>query len=255
MVKKWNKRFIFISIFVLLAIACILYGIRVMWLGYGTSFFLIWMILAAALLFIAFAIYKQLWKWFPKWLRRTIVIVVSICIALFVFVEGCILSAVNAQGEKDLDYVIVLGAMVKEDGPSSILAARLNAAVRYLEENERTKVIVSGGQGENEPWSEAEGMKRYLVEKGIEEERIILEPDSFNTIQNISNSKKLMGDENASVGIVTSNFHVFRACAIARKQGLKNVSGIAGYVVPFYMPQNMFREFFGIVKDTLAGNM
>ena len=181
--------------------------------------------------------------------------VAGLGLSLFVFVEGCILSGIHAEGREDLDYIIVLGAMVKEDGPSSILAARLNCALRYLEENPDTIVIVSGGQGKDEPFSEAEGMRRYLAEHGVDEARILMEPDSFNTIQNIQNSMKLIEKENPSVGIVTSNFHVFRACRIAQKQGLEDVDGLAGYVVPAYMPQNMFREFFGIVKDWLVGNM
>ena len=98
-------------------------------------------------------------------------------------------------------------------------------------------------------------MRRYLAEHGVDEARILMEPDSFNTIQNIQNSMKLIEKEKPSVGIVTSNFHVFRACRIAQKQGLEDVDGLAGYVVPAYMPQNMFREFFGIVKDWLVGNM
>lgn len=98
-------------------------------------------------------------------------------------------------------------------------------------------------------------MRKYLVEKGIDESRIIMEPDSMNTIQNIRNSKAIIDNDNAKVGIVTSKFHVYRAVKIAEKQGFKNVSGISAYVVASYMPSNMFREFFGVVKDTLQGNM
>lgn len=252
---KLSKRKISGIICILLAIVSFAYGIKVLAQGYGTSFFLVWIFLGAFLIFVAWGIQLKLWEKIPKVLRRIIVTLVGLCMAVFLVVEGCILSQVNAKGEDNLDYIIVLGALVREDGPSSILAARLNAALRYLENNPDTRIIVSGGQGYNEPFSEAEGMKRYLVEKGIEESRIIMEPDSFNTVQNIQNSMSLMESKDASVGVVTSNFHVFRACKIAKKQGLKNVSGVAGYVVPFYMPQNMFREFFGVVKDFLVGNL
>ena len=49
--------------------------------------------------------------------------------------------------------------------------------------------------------------------------------------------------------------YIGEAVKIAKKQGLKEVCGIAGYVVPVYLPSNMFREFFGVVKDTIKGNM
>ena len=114
---------------------------------------------------------------------------------------------------------------------------------------------MSGGQGKNEPYPEAEGMRRYLVKKGIDESRIIKEDKSVNTVQNIQNSMKLIEKENPQVGNVSSNFQVYRGVNIAKKQGLTDVCGIAGNVEPFYLPTNLFREFFGVVKDTIMGNM
>lgn len=140
-----------------------------------------------------------------------------VCIGLLVFciVEGCVISQMHADGRGGLDYIIVLGAQVRKDGPSPVLKYRLDKAVEYLNENPDTVCIVSGGQGSNEPWSEAEGMARYLQEKGIDTARILTEDQSQTTGQNITNSKKLM-KEGASVGIVTNNFHVFRALQIAK---------------------------------------
>ena len=60
---------------------------------------------------------------------------------------------------------------------------------------------------------------------------------------------------NDSVGIVSNNFHVFRAVGIAKKQGIVHAEGVAADTHWFYLPNNMFREFFGVVKDTLKGNM
>lgn len=249
---KLKKR---IFIYLVLAVLCVWYGITVASQGYGTVFFAIWIFIAFFLIICSIAAQREWWKKLPKWVKIVTIAVFTTCICIFVGVEALIYSHVNDKGEDNLDYIIVLGAKVNKSGPSSILAARLNVAIRYLENNEDTLVIVSGGQGYNEPFSEAEGMRDYLVEKGISEERIILEPNSLNTNENIKNSMEIIGNNDAKVGIATSNFHVYRACKIAKKQGLNNVSGIAGNVVPFYMPQNMFREFFGVVKDTLQGNM
>lgn len=154
----------------------------------------------------------------------------------------------DARGwTRGLDYIIVLGAQVRKDGPSPVLKYRLDKAVEYLNENPDTVCIVSGGQGSNEPWSEAEGMARYLQEKGIDTARILTEDQSQTTGQNITNSKKLM-KEGASVGIVTNNFHVFRALQIAKKYGLSDVCGIAADSTPKYLPNNMLREFFAEMK-------
>ena len=92
-------------------------------------------------------------------------------------------------------------------------------------------------RGSNEPWSEAEGRHGILQEKRNLYCRWILPEDkSQTTEQNITNSKKLM-KEGASVGIVTNNFHVFRALQIAKKYGLSDVCGIAADSTPKYLPR------------------
>ena len=153
-----------------------------------------------------------------------------------------------------MDYVIVLGAQIYEYGPSVVLRYRLDKTIEYLQENPETICIVSGGQGENEPFTEAEGMANYLMQKGIDKDRIRKEESSQNTIQNIRFSMALM-EEGSSVGIITNNFHLFRALAIAKKQGLSNCVGIPADSKAIYLPNNMLREFFGILKDFCVGNL
>ena len=153
----------------------------------------------------------------------------------------------NTQSESGLDYIIVLGAQVRENGPSVVLQYRLDAAIDYLEDNPDTICIVSGGQGANEPFSEAQGMADYLEKKDISKERILLETESKTTAQNISYSMKML-PEGVRVGIVTNNFHMFRALQIAKKQGLTQVSGIAAASKPLYLPNNMLREYLAEIK-------
>lgn len=74
----------------------------------------------------------------------------------------------NVTPVKNLDYIIVLGAQVKESGPSVILRYRLDRTVSYLKENDNTLVIVSGGQGANEKATEASVMKEYLVNNAMQ---------------------------------------------------------------------------------------
>ena len=115
--------------------------------------------------------------------------------------------------------------------------------------------IVSGGKGANEPFSEAESMAEYLLKNGIEKSRIILEDKSTNTVENIRNSKALMDMSYRNVGIVTNNFHMFRAVQIAKAQGLKGVCGIAANSSVLYLPNNVLRECGGILKDWMMRNI
>lgn len=173
----------------------------------------------------------------------------------FIVIEGFIINGMLKNGEPNLDYIIVLGAQVKGEDPSRVLTARLNTAYKYLIENKKTKVIVSGGQGEGEDISEAEAMKRYLLAKGIDTDRIIIEGKSVNTQENLKFSFALINEKDAKVGIVTSDFHVYRAVAIANKQGCENVDGLAAPVDWGIEVHYMVREFFAVIKEKAVGNI
>ena len=224
--------------------------------GHGTNFYFIWLILAVVVMTFAILLKRGFFiSHFPLWIRRTFVILLCMGVMIFGIVEGFIISGFSMKGQPGADYVIVLGAQMKADGPSKALQYRLDEAIRYLNENPSSKVIVSGGQGSDEHISEAQGMYEYLVEKGIEKDRIIKEDKSVNTTQNLAFSAEYLDRERDSVAVVTNNFHVFRAVKIAEKAGYQNVCGIAAKGEPFLQINNMMREFFGVMKDFLFGNM
>ena len=141
---------------------------------------------------------------------------------------------------------------MREDGPSYELMRRLLAAQEYLEKNPRTLCIVSGGQGDNEPFPEAEGMAAFLRENGIAANRILMEARASSTVGNIENSMQFI-PKGASVGIVTNNFHVYRAVETAKRCGLERVCGIAAGLHPYFLPNNMLREFLSVIKFWVIG--
>lgn len=237
-------------VFLAAAVLFVIYGICVMMLNSGSRFYAMWFALGIFMLLNALAFTGR----FPPAFRRFLLIVLCMLVAFVAVTWGCILSTFHSTGEKGMDYIIVLGAQVRSTGPSAVLRYRLDIACDYLEANPETICVVTGGQGYNEPETEAAVMKDYLVKKGIAEERILTESQSENTVQNLVNSGGLI-DLSGSVGVVTNNFHVFRAVHIARKNGYQNACGIAAPSNAFYLPNNMLRESFGILKDLLMGNM
>lgn len=240
---------------IILGIICLCYFVALAVLGgTGTWFFVLWGIMGAAFLFWGI-LRRKILMVLPGWLRVVGLAAFLLVLLIFLIVEGCIISGFSKNTEKELDYIIVLGAQMKTTGPSRVLQYRLDAAYEYLTVHPDTKVIVSGGQGKNEPVSEAEGMKTYLVKKGILPDRILLEDRSVNTEQNIRFSKELLNPEKDRVGIVTNNFHVFRAVRLAKAAGYQKVSGIAANATAGYLPNNMLREFFGVMKDFLMGHL
>ena len=244
------------SIVLLIAgIACVLYGVSVMAIWSGTWFFAFWYVLGALLLGAAWAVHAGVWGSLPAGFRHVAAVAAGVALVGFLVTQGLILKDFHDAGEDGLDYVIVLGAQVYEDRPSVVLANRLDAACEYLERNAGTRCIVSGGQGANEPATEASVMAAYLERRGIDPARIIAEDRSRTTVENIANCRGLVDPANDRVGIATSNFHLFRSLGIARKAGFAHACGISAPTAAFSLPNNMVRESLGIAKDFIAGNL
>ena len=252
-----KKHYIITKLFGVLGVLCLLYCLAILlFMGYGTRFFLIWGAMAACFGFLSFLFTREKWlERLPKWFKRSVIVCCAAGLLLFVVVEGLILSRFGETPKPGADYVVVLGAQWKTNGPSYVLQKRLDAASVYLMANPDTKVIVSGGQGSNEPISEAAGMRDYLVAAGVEEERILMEDQSTNTYENLVFSSRLFDKTTERIVLVTNNFHVYRAVKIAEKQGYAQVEGLAADSYPAMIPNNLLREFFGVVKDFFVGNL
>lgn len=243
-------------IFYILGAAAIFYCVLIALLGFATYFFLIWGVMGIFSIGFGLALHRRWFERFSRPLRRMGIVVIAAGILLFCIVEGMILSRFGAEPEPGADYCIVLGAQWKTSGPSEVLRRRLDKAVEYLKENPETRVIVTGGQGSDEIMAEADGMAAYLQEAGIAQERILVENKSRNTYENLAFSAEIAGldKKTCRVVIVTNNFHVFRALKIAEKQGYQ-AEGLAASSAAYMFPNNLLREFVGVLKDILVGNM
>lgn len=266
------------------AVICVIYYfIIIIYSGIATSFAFIWLFFAACLGFLAYGehYYRLNPKRVPLWLP---VSVTTFCLAglvIFAAVEVLVFTGVAGSTKENLDYVIVLGAKVKPDGISNSLKKRLDKAIEYVEQNPDTVLVLSGGQGSDEPASEAEVMYAYLQYNGVDPDHMVLEDRSTSTLENIAYSKVLIDhlqeekrkeamkhrppvnpgnvelaeEKPLEIGILTSNFHVFRAQQIAKKWGISHVSGIASGSDPVLFVHLCVRECLAILKDKLVGNM
>lgn len=243
-------------VFRVVGVVCILYCGGIAVVGFGTYFFLLWGgIGICSLILSAVLRSEKLMETIPGWIKGVCCGIFFAGLLLFCAVEGLILSQFTARAEPGADYLIVLGAQWKSTGPSEVLRRRLDQAADYLIRNPDTKVIVSGGQGSNEHMSEAAGMREYLINAGVREDRILTEDQSSNTYENLVFSGKFLDREKDSVVVVTNNFHMFRALSIAKKQGYADVQGLAASSVLGMGPNDLLREFFGVLKDFWVGNL
>lgn len=150
-------------------------------------------------------------------LRRILLALLALALAVFALLEGIVLAGSRtdiAQGEGAPEIMVIFGCQVKENGPSALLRDRLDTALAYLEDHPDMTVVVSGGQGPDEPVSEAQCMYDYLTAHGVDGERIVLEDRSSNTWENIQYTLELFQSgevEGSSKFLAVSNgFHLAR---------------------------------------------
>ncbi|MDA8229590.1 MAG: YdcF family protein [Desulfitobacterium hafniense] len=173
----------------------------------------------------------------------------------FLLVEGAIIKNAQPDPFVEVDYLIILGAGLNGEQLSWTLWERMQKGLEYLEEHPRAKVILSGGQGFGEKISEAEGMRRFLVDHGIANERILKEEQSTSTMENFRFSKEILAQQpsfqnTSRIAVITSDFHLFRSKILARRNGIIPV-GIPSQT-PWYLVPNLYlREYFAVVKSLI----
>ena len=151
--------------------------------------------------------------------------------AVFSILLGLVLGGAHDSIDGSPRVMIILGCQLHDWGPSIMLQDRLDKALEYLEDHPDMTVVASGGQGENEPTSEAQGMADYLADHGFARENIILETQSHNTNQNLRFSAQRLAeaglDPTDDVVIVSNGFHLTRAKMLAERIGVQGVSVLA----------------------------
>jgi uncharacterized SAM-binding protein YcdF (DUF218 family) len=214
----------------------------------------------AALIITLYCLIFHLKKKHPKAakvLRWILTVGVIMGVLVFVVTGSFILRAGRQIPHEPIPYVAVLGARVHDYGPSASLQERIDTAYDYLTAHPDTVAILSGGQGNDEPVSEAQCMYDRLTERGISPERLLMEDRSTSTWLNLSYSLDLIEAETGSrpsrLGVISSEYHLFRTGLQAREYGLE-VIGIPAKTGSFDRWLHYFvREIAGVWHYLLLG--
>lgn len=209
---------------------------------------------------IAYYLLDCLKKRFPKTVKAlTITLTTILCIGVLIFAvtEAIIIHASFGQPNADCDYIVVLGAKVNGTSPSLSLSDRIRAAESYLKSHPNTIAVLSGGQGSDEGISEAQCMFHELTMRGIDPNRLWLENKSTSTQENLRFSLALIEEKTgirpATIGLISSEYHLFRAGLFAKECGVTAI-GIPAATSWFSIKLNYFmREVAGIWHYILLG--
>jgi uncharacterized SAM-binding protein YcdF (DUF218 family) len=225
--------------------------------GFSFSALILWGMSAVAVCYRLLHILGKKYAKSAKILGR--ILTVCLCVGILVAaVTGCfIIRGAYGNPGQDCRYVIVLGAGVNGSVPSLSLRERIDAAYEYLVAHPQAICIVSGGQGNNEDISEAECMFRELTAMGIEADRVWMEDKATSTRENLRFSLALIqertGNRPETVGLISSEYHLFRAGLLAEDEGVTAI-GIPAETSWISLRINYFlREIAGVWAYWILG--
>lgn len=198
-------------------------------------------------------------QFLPDWLNIIIsgipLIGVYLVICSYNFLVNVVLYQFFPRRYK-ANYLIVLGAgLINGDTVSKLLGNRIDAAIKFANKQIKKgrpapKIVFSGGQGPDEKLSEAQAMANYAIEHGWDEDLVLLEDKSRNTLQNMQFSKSLIqkdfGSNSAYIKFFSNNYHIFRAGLYAKMAGIA-ANGVGAPTRFYFLPNALIREFVAIL--------
>lgn len=192
-----------------------------------------------------------------RWLTIAVTAVLALGVLAAGVTEAVILRESRGDPEDTAKYVVVLGAKVRQDGPSVSLWDRIYGAYDYLTAHPDTVAVVSGGQGPDEHMTEAQSMFDELTALGIDPERILLEEKATSTRENILFSLDLIERETGvrpeKIAVVSSEYHLCRAGMLTRKCGAEFVGVPARTSRASQKVNHFLREIAGVWQLLLLG--
>lgn len=146
--------------------------------------------------------------------------------------------------------VVVLGAGLVDGRVSPLLAARVARGAELAADDARTLLVLSGGQGSDEPRSEAAAMAEHAESLGVARDRMLLEDASTTTEENLRLTRALLEERGVlgPVTVVTSDYHAFRAATLLRSLGLRGHARGAR-TARYYLPSALLREYVALLRD------
>ena len=188
--------------------------------GYSFSALVCVCLIGLILFYTLMPMIGQTFPAFAKITTRVFTVCLIIGLLVVGITEGIIIHASFGDPKEQVDYMVVLGAKVNADGPSVSLWDRICGAYEYMEEHPHVIAVLSGGQGTDEPITEAECMYRELVNLGIDPKRLRIEDEATSTWENMKFTLDLIEAESGirpeKLGVLSSEYHLFRASLFAK---------------------------------------
>ena len=244
-------------LWIVFSVICAAYYAAVRYVAQGQQMTVIWLILAV--LFFALFLGNRLQKKYPHHRKRSLRIrtfcvtsLILFCIMIGV-VTGRILVDMWSSPVRNLSYIVLLNQSDVATESEEEWEARMDQAIRYLNTNETTRVVVSGGWDSDLGYSEAHAMYAYLLENGIDGGRVYWEIRAKNTKDNLGYARTICAGDRQPVGIAASDYSMYRTLRIARNQGYLQAEPIPTPTTPWLYPHRIVQEILQVLYDKFFG--
>lgn len=226
-----------------------------------TSFSMIWLLPGLFCITLGtFQFKKSQLVWF--YLSKRSRIIISGCAAGCVCIASVclyfILTPRLADNDVQINYLIVLGGgITKNNTLGDVPQARIEKAAEYMKAHPGTKAVVTGGTGRFASGPEGPVLEKALASCGIAEDRILVEDQAKDTIQNFQYSAKLIAQDSSTgikqvlqnpVAVITSDFHLARSERLAARMGFTDVYGIASKTPVLFILNSFAREIASYIQ-------
>jgi vancomycin permeability regulator SanA len=158
-----------------------------------------------------------------------------------------ILSSQEAAELTDVDCILVLGCLVKDNGvPSDMLSDRLRRGMELYDLGASDKLLMSGDHG-RDGYNEVAAMKRYALDAGAASQDVFMDHAGFSTYESLYRAADVFCAK--KIIIVSQEYHLYRALYIAQKLGLDAYGVHADYRGYTNQLSRDIREVLARVKD------
>jgi uncharacterized SAM-binding protein YcdF (DUF218 family) len=189
-------------------------------------------------------------------IRRWLIPVVSVVAIVIFLIPFVVFAAIYRQARlneaREVDAIVVLGAAQFNGVPSQVFQARLDTAYDLYQQGYAPLIVVTGGRMAGDQFTEAESGRKYLIDRGVPADAILMENVSHNTSASFDGVERLLKPRGVeSLLLVSDGFHLYRSKMLARDAGFEAY----GYVAKSSPIQHgsatelryMVRETFGVL--------
>ena len=194
--------------------------------------------LGLVIMFVLTVSFFALGRWWDFWCDITrngtgmyIKYIVLAGVFCYLVLTAFVLGNAKTTVSYSEDAIIVLGCGLNSDGtPSPTLKKRLDGCIGYYNKNPDAYIVVTGGYSRFNNYTEGSGMKKYLLEKGIPENKILMDERADSTKENFLYARQLLEDNGCGISdvcYVTNSFHIFRSGKYASEAGFGNIKALS----------------------------